>query len=52
MLRCAAGGNSCFMRVFFLFHLKLLPHWEKTFGIDLSHPQIGVVDADDVSICD
>uniref|UniRef100_A0AAQ5YIE1 Calsequestrin n=1 Tax=Amphiprion ocellaris TaxID=80972 RepID=A0AAQ5YIE1_AMPOC len=25
----------------------LLPHWEKTFGIDLSHPQIGVVDADD-----
>uniref|UniRef100_A0A3Q4MYS1 Calsequestrin n=1 Tax=Neolamprologus brichardi TaxID=32507 RepID=A0A3Q4MYS1_NEOBR len=27
----------------------LLPHWEKTFGIDLSHPQIGVVEADDVS---
>uniref|UniRef100_A0AAX7UYE9 Calsequestrin n=1 Tax=Astatotilapia calliptera TaxID=8154 RepID=A0AAX7UYE9_ASTCA len=25
----------------------LLPHWEKTFGIDLSHPQIGVVEADD-----
>ncbi|PWA17472.1 hypothetical protein CCH79_00011434 [Gambusia affinis] len=25
----------------------LLPHWEKTFGIDLSHPQIGVIEADD-----
>uniref|UniRef100_A0A8C6WV67 Calsequestrin n=1 Tax=Neogobius melanostomus TaxID=47308 RepID=A0A8C6WV67_9GOBI len=25
----------------------LLPHWEKTFGIDLDYPQIGVVDADD-----
>uniref|UniRef100_A0A8C4ZJF1 Calsequestrin n=1 Tax=Gadus morhua TaxID=8049 RepID=A0A8C4ZJF1_GADMO len=25
----------------------LVPHWEKTFGIDLSAPQIGVVDADD-----
>lgn len=32
-----------------VFLLQLLPHWEKTFGIDLSHPQIGVVDADDVS---
>uniref|UniRef100_A0A8C7X9Q4 Calsequestrin n=1 Tax=Oryzias sinensis TaxID=183150 RepID=A0A8C7X9Q4_9TELE len=27
----------------------LVPHWEKTFGIDLSHPQIGVIEADDVS---
>uniref|UniRef100_A0A673BMU0 Calsequestrin n=1 Tax=Sphaeramia orbicularis TaxID=375764 RepID=A0A673BMU0_9TELE len=27
----------------------LLPHWEKTFDIDLDHPQIGVVEADDVS---
>uniref|UniRef100_A0AAV2JXS9 Calsequestrin n=1 Tax=Knipowitschia caucasica TaxID=637954 RepID=A0AAV2JXS9_KNICA len=27
----------------------LLPHWEKTFGIDLSYPQIGVVDASDVT---
>uniref|UniRef100_H3CR66 Calsequestrin n=1 Tax=Tetraodon nigroviridis TaxID=99883 RepID=H3CR66_TETNG len=25
----------------------LLPHWENTFGIDLSSPQIGVVKADD-----
>uniref|UniRef100_A0A3P9KFD2 Calsequestrin n=1 Tax=Oryzias latipes TaxID=8090 RepID=A0A3P9KFD2_ORYLA len=25
----------------------LVPHWEKTFGIDLSHPQIGVIEADD-----
>uniref|UniRef100_A0A7N6AMD7 Calsequestrin n=1 Tax=Anabas testudineus TaxID=64144 RepID=A0A7N6AMD7_ANATE len=25
----------------------LLPHWEKTFGIDLSSPQIGIVDTDD-----
>lgn len=31
------------------FPLQLLPHWEKTFGIDLSTPQIGVIDADDVS---
>lgn len=31
------------------FFLQLLPHWEKIFGIDLSHPQIGVIDADDVS---
>lgn len=30
-------------------YLQLLPHWEKTFGIDLSTPQIGVIDADDVS---
>ncbi|KAG8013903.1 Calsequestrin-1 [Nibea albiflora] len=28
----------------------LLPHWEKTFDIDLSHPQIGVVDADDTPL--
>lgn len=27
-----------------------MPHWEKTFDIDLSSPQIGVVDTDDVSI--
>uniref|UniRef100_A0AAQ4S8Z8 Calsequestrin n=1 Tax=Gasterosteus aculeatus aculeatus TaxID=481459 RepID=A0AAQ4S8Z8_GASAC len=26
----------------------LLPHWEKIFGIDLSFPQIGVVDTGDV----
>uniref|UniRef100_A0A8C5HF14 Calsequestrin n=1 Tax=Gouania willdenowi TaxID=441366 RepID=A0A8C5HF14_GOUWI len=25
----------------------LVPHWEKIFGIDLSHPQIGVVDTND-----
>uniref|UniRef100_A0AAY4AQ57 Calsequestrin n=1 Tax=Denticeps clupeoides TaxID=299321 RepID=A0AAY4AQ57_9TELE len=27
----------------------LVPYWEKTFDIDLSGPQIGVVDVDDVS---
>ncbi|KAJ8268567.1 hypothetical protein COCON_G00137390 [Conger conger] len=27
----------------------LVPYWEKTFGIDLSSPQIGVVDVADVS---
>lgn len=29
--------------------LQLVPYWEKTFDIDLSSPQIGVVDVDDVS---
>ena len=37
------------INAFFLISLQLLPHWEKTFGIDLSSPQIGVVEADDVS---
>uniref|UniRef100_A0A4W5K093 Calsequestrin n=1 Tax=Hucho hucho TaxID=62062 RepID=A0A4W5K093_9TELE len=27
----------------------LVPYWEKTFGIDLGSPQIGVVDVEDVS---
>ncbi|RXN33922.1 endonuclease domain-containing 1 -like protein [Labeo rohita] len=27
----------------------MVPYWEKTFGIDLSSPQIGVVDVEDVS---
>lgn len=41
-------GNSG-IHVLGFFFLQLLPHWEKTFGIDLSSPQIGVIDADDVS---
>lgn len=28
---------------------QLVPYWEKTFGIDLSSPHIGVVDVEDVS---
>ncbi|KPP65405.1 hypothetical protein Z043_116184 [Scleropages formosus] len=27
----------------------LVPYWEKTFDIDLSSPQIGVIDVEDVS---
>lgn len=30
-------------------HYQLVPYWEKTFHIDLSSPQIGVVDVEDVS---
>lgn len=30
-------------------HYQLVPYWEKTFRIDLSSPQIGVVDVEDVS---
>lgn len=30
-------------------HFQLVPYWEKTFHIDLSSPQIGVVDVEDVS---
>jgi len=30
-------------------YFQLVPYWEKTFGIDLSSPQIGVVDVQDVS---
>ncbi|KTF79718.1 hypothetical protein cypCar_00045935, partial [Cyprinus carpio] len=26
---------------------QMVPYWEKTFGIDLSSPQIGVVDVED-----
>lgn len=39
-----------FMTVFpFVFtHCQLVPYWEKTFHIDLSSPQIGVVDVEDV----
>lgn len=33
----------------FLPHFQLVPYWEKTFRIDLSSPQIGVVDVEDVS---
>ena len=29
--------------------LQLVPYWESTFGIDLSSPQIGVVEVEDVS---
>lgn len=32
-----------------LSHYQLVPYWEKTFRIDLSSPQIGVVDVEDVS---
>lgn len=32
-----------------MFDLQLVPYWEKTFDIDLSYPQIGVVEVDDVS---
>ncbi|KAA0722918.1 Calsequestrin-1 Aspartactin [Triplophysa tibetana] len=30
-----------------MYEIWLVPYWEKTFGIDLSSPQIGVVDVED-----
>lgn len=39
------------INVYSTIPLQLLPHWEKTFHIDLSSPQIGIVDTGDVSTC-
>lgn len=33
----------------YVVFLQLVPYWEKTFDIDLSAPQIGVVNVTDVS---
>lgn len=40
--------NAFFSFPFFCFSFQLVPYWEKTFRIDLSSPQIGVVDVEDV----
>lgn len=39
----------CYFNVTCVSFCQLVPYWEKTFRIDLSSPQIGVVDVEDVS---
>lgn len=51
MLLLTVSGNISLTMSFLLSvsHFQLVPYWEKTFRIDLSSPQIGVVDVEDVS---
>lgn len=51
MLLITVSGNTSLTMAFLLSvsHFQLVPYWEKTFRIDLSSPQIGVVDVEDVS---
>lgn len=34
----------------FYILFQLVPYWERTFGINLGSPQIGVVDVEDVRL--
>ena len=50
---CICIANECYVCLPAVLRLtscpfQLVPYWEKTFGIDLGSPQIGVVDVEDV----
>lgn len=45
----SAGASWCYLNLLCESSCQLVPYWEKTFRIDLSSPQIGVVDVEDVS---